>query len=219
MAFRTRSHVAAVLPTTSTRLGEALLHSSVRAAMHIMYRLRKTNLDAVPATGPALLVCNHVSFVDALVVAAAFRRPVRFVMDHRIYASPWLNWVFRAGGVIPIAPRSENPALTEAAFTRTASALAGGELVCIFPEGKITYDGSLNPFRAGVQRIVADSPVPVIPMALRGLWGSFFSRRFGSAMSHFPRRAWSRIELRCGAALEPHRVTADSLATAVANLC
>lgn len=183
------------------RIAEATLHSLVRVAIHVMYRFDKTGRDAVPEDGPALLVCNHVSFVDALIVAAAFRRPVRFIMHHTIWRHPALNWIFRIGGVIPIAPRHEDPALTEAAFERTADALRRGELVCIFPEGKITWDGELNEFKSGVERIMEESNVPVIPMALRGLWGSFFSRRHGPAMSRWPRRFWSRIELRCGCRL------------------
>lgn len=199
-------------------LSERLLHGTVRAAIHLLYRFDKEGLASVPEQGPALLVCNHVSFVDALVVAAAFRRPVRFIMDHRIYSSPWVNWVFRIGGVIPVAPASENRALRESAFDRTADALRRGELVCIFPEGKITYDGALNEFRPGVERILDESPVPVIPMALRGLWGSFFSRKHGAAMSSMPRRFWSKIQLRCGAAMSAASANAKSLHAAVAQL-
>ncbi|MEM6991967.1 MAG: 1-acyl-sn-glycerol-3-phosphate acyltransferase, partial [Myxococcota bacterium] len=171
-----------------------------------------------PNRGPALLVCNHVSFVDAFVVAAAFRRPVRFIMDHRIYNNRLIHWIFRIGGVIPIAPRRDDPALLESAFDKTAAALRRGELVCIFPEGKITYDGELNEFRAGVERIVAETPVPVIPLALRGLWGSFFSRRGGRAMARFPRRFWSKIELRAGRPVSPDQATAARLQHEVAAL-
>ncbi len=204
-------------PATASRLGETLLHGLVRAVVHVAYRFRKRGLQAVP-TGPAVLVCNHISFADALIVAAAFRRPVRFVMDHRIYSKPAINWIFRLGGVIPIAQRKADPALLERAFTDISAALRRGELVCIFPEGMISRDGQLNEFRGGVERIVEQTPVPVVPLALRGMWGSFFSRRGGPAMRGLPRRFWSRIELRAGAPLSPRTATAPHLRDQVAAL-
>jgi len=197
---------------------EPLLHAFIRSVVHLGYRFTKRDLASVPREGAALLVCNHVSFVDAFVIAAAFRRPVRFIMDHRIYSHPLINWIFRIGGVIPIAPQRDDPALLESAFVRTADALDRGELVCIFPEGRITWDGELNKFRGGVTRIVAETPVPVVPLALRGLWGSFFSRRGGPAMRRFPRRWWSRVELRAGAALPPREATVQRLQREVSAL-
>jgi 1-acyl-sn-glycerol-3-phosphate acyltransferase len=143
-----------------------------------------------------VLVCNHVSFVDPLVIAAASRRPIRFVMDHRIYRMPLIGFVFRHMHAIPIAPAREDAAMMEAAFEEVAQALEEGELVAIFPEGRITDTGELYPFRPGVQRIVGRTPVPVIPMALQGLWGSFFSRKDGPAMSRPLRRGmFSKIAL------------------------
>ena len=130
-----------------------------------------------------MIVCNHVSFVDALVIAAACRRPVRFVMDHRIFKLPVLSFVFRTGRAIPIASAKEDPAMMERAFAEVAKALREGDLVAIFPEGRITDTGELYPFRPGIKRILEATPVPVVPMALRGLWGSFFSRKGGAAMS------------------------------------
>lgn len=200
------------------RWAELVLHSVVRLLVHVVYRFRKLGVHTVPRQGAALLVCNHVSFADAVIVAAAFGRPVRFVMDHRIYKAPALHWIFRIAGVIPIAPRNEDPELYAQAFPLIAAALAKGELVCIFPEGRITKDGQLNTFRAGVDRIIAHSTAPVIPMALCGLWGSFFSRKHGPAMSRLPRRFWSRIQLRCGAALTPAQANAQVLQDKVAEL-
>lgn len=197
---------------------EPLLHGTIRTLVHAMYRYGKRELHRVPEQGPALLVCNHVSFVDAFIVAAAFKRPVRFIMDHRIYSHPMINWIFRIGQVIPIAPKRDDAALMESAFERTAAALRRGELVCIFPEGKITWDGELNPFRPGVERIVAETPVPVVPIALRGLWGSFFSRRGGPAMRRWPRRWWSKIELRAGRPVAAKEASATRLQDAVAQL-
>ncbi len=143
---------------------------------HSMYRVEHRNLEAIPDEGAALLVCNHVSFVDALLIGGAVRRPIRFVMYYKIYRLPVLNFIFRTAGAIPIAGRNEDIQIYEKAFTRIAQYLKEGELVCIFPEGKLTADGEMNEFRGGVTRILEETPVPVIPMALQGLWGSFFSR-------------------------------------------
>ncbi|MBK8957620.1 MAG: MFS transporter [Proteobacteria bacterium] len=162
---------------------EFLMRFIVWMLIHTVYRLDKRGVEHLPEHGPALIVCNHVSFVDALVIAAACPRPIRFVMDHNIFKMPIISFVFRTGRAIPIASARENPKMTARAFDEVAKALAEGDLVAIFPEGRITDTGELYPFKPGVTRILERSPVPVIPMALRGLWGSFFSRKDGKAMS------------------------------------
>ncbi|WDU60491.1 MFS transporter [Pseudomonas poae] len=162
---------------------------------HSMYRVEHRNLDLIPDEGAALLVCNHVSFVDALLIGGAVRRPIRFVMYYKIYRLPVLNFIFRTAGAIPIAGRNEDIQIYEKAFTRIAQYLKEGELVCIFPEGKLTADGEMNEFRGGVTRILEETPVPVIPMALQGLWGSFFSRDPSKGVFH---RIWSRVTLVAG---------------------
>jgi 1-acyl-sn-glycerol-3-phosphate acyltransferase len=165
---------------------------------HSMYRVEHQGLDAIPEEGPAVLVCNHVSFVDALLVGGAVRRPVRFVMYYKIYNLPVLNFIFRTAGTVPIAGRSEDLLIYDAAFKKIAEYLRNGELVCIFPEGKLTADGQINEFKSGIERILEENPVPVIPMALQGLWGSFFSR---DPHKRLFRRLWSRIKLVAGAPL------------------
>ncbi|AZE93920.1 Lysophospholipid transporter LplT [Pseudomonas orientalis] len=167
---------------------------------HSMYRVEHRNLERIPDEGAALLVCNHVSFVDALLIGGAVRRPIRFVMYYKIYRLPVLNFIFRTAGAIPIAGRHEDIQIYEKAFTRIAEYLKDGELVCIFPEGKLTGDGQMNEFRGGVTRILEETPVPVIPLALQGLWGSFFSRDPNKGFFH---RIWSRVVLVAG---EPVRV-------------
>jgi 1-acyl-sn-glycerol-3-phosphate acyltransferase len=194
-----------------TLLPEFLLRFVVWILMHTMYRLREVGLSNLPDEGAALLVCNHVSFVDSLILAAASRRPIRFVMYWRIYDAPGLHWLFKTAKAIPIAGRKENPALMEKAFADVKRALDEGELVGIFPEGMITYTGEINSFRPGVERILAANPVPVIPSALRGLWGSFFSRRGGPAMQKVPRRFWSKVELEVGAPIPASEATAARL--------
>ncbi|CAD5198118.1 MFS transporter [Pseudomonas sp. FEN] len=162
---------------------------------HSMYRVEHRNLELIPDEGAALLVCNHVSFVDALLIGGAVRRPIRFVMYYKIYRLPVLNFIFRTAGAIPIAGRGEDLEIYERAFRKIAEYLKDGELVCIFPEGKLTTDGEINEFKGGMTRVLEETPVPVIPLALQGLWGSFFSRDPGKGLF---RRLWSRVTLVAG---------------------
>jgi 1-acyl-sn-glycerol-3-phosphate acyltransferase len=192
-------------------LPEFVMRFIVWLLVHTVYRMRQRGLEHLPATGPGVVVSNHVSFVDALVLAAASRRPLRFVMDHTIFRLPVLRFVFRTARAIPIAPRKEDPALLERAFAEIGHALDDGDLVCIFPEGRITTTGEMNPFRPGIERILARNPVPVVPVALRGLWGSFFSRKDGRALSRPLRRVWSRIEVVAGPPVPPEAATVEEL--------
>ncbi|WP_374288799.1 1-acyl-sn-glycerol-3-phosphate acyltransferase [Pseudomonas fluvialis] len=162
---------------------------------HSMYRVEARGLQVIPDEGAAVVVCNHVSFVDALLLAGAVRRPMRFVMYYKIYNLPVLNFIFRTAGAVPIAARHEDERIYAQAFERISQYLQCGELVCIFPEGKLTSDGQINTFRGGIERILEENPVPVIPLALQGLWGSFFSR---APQRGLFRRLWSRIVLVAG---------------------
>ncbi len=190
--------------------------------IHTFYDVRGVHVERLPHEGAAVLVCNHVSFVDAVVVMAESPRPIRFVMDHQIFRVPVLSFIFRTAKAIPIASAKDNPAILQNANQLIDAALAEGELVCIFPEGKITSTGELNPFRSGVQQIVARNHVPVYPMALRGLWGSFFSRFSGKAFSSLPRPLrrgmLSHLELVVGLPIAPESVTADGLRAEVSAL-
>ena len=179
-----------------TLVPEFLMRFLTWVLVNTMYRIKVNGLENIPERGPALLICNHVSFMDALVIGGSVRRPVRFVMDHSIFKIPVLGFIFRTAHAIPIAPAREDPDALRKAYDRIDAELADGELVCIFPEGKLTRDGEMSEFKKGVEKILERRAVPVVPMALRGLWGSFFSRRDGkAAMSKLPRRFWSRIEL------------------------
>ena len=182
---------------------------------HSMYRVKHQNLEAIPDEGAALLVCNHVSFVDALLIGGAVRRPIRFVMYYKIYNLPVLNFIFRTAGAIPIAGRAEDEATYERAFRKIAQYLNDGELVCIFPEGKLTSDGQISEFKAGVRMILEQTPVPVIPMALQGLWGSFFSRDPNKGFFH---RLWSRVTLVAGAPIPASEATQKLLRERVSEL-
>ena len=202
-----------------TLVPEFLMRFIVWILIHTVYRLDTKGLENVPDQGPAVIVCNHVSFVDALVITAACRRPIRFVMDHNIFRTPILSFVFRTNRCIPIASAKEDPALLEKAYQDIAAALADGDLVGIFPEGRITDSGEMYPFRNGIRRVVRRTPVPVVPMALRGLWGSFFSRKDGPAMSRPLRRGlFSSIALVATSPVEPAAATPDNLQQIVAGL-
>jgi 1-acyl-sn-glycerol-3-phosphate acyltransferase len=187
--------------------------------IHSVYRVSKEGIANIPESGAAVITCNHVSFVDALVVMAASPRPIRFVMDHHIFKIPVMSFVFRTSRAIPIAPAKEDAALLEKAYDDVAQALKDGDLVGIFPEGRITDTGELYPFKGGIRRIIERTPVPVVPMALQGMWGSFFSRKGGPAMSKPCRRGtFSRIGLRVAPELAPQTVTPEGLQAITAEL-
>jgi 1-acyl-sn-glycerol-3-phosphate acyltransferase len=189
--------------------------------IHSIYRLEKRGLENIPEKGPAVLVCNHVSFVDPLVILAASPRPIRFVMDHNIFKTPIVSFVFRTGKAIPIAPAKEDGKLLEEAYDRIAQALEAGELVAIFPEGRITDTGDLYPFRGGIKRIVERTPAPVVPLALKGLWGSFFSRRGGKAMTKphlLISNLFKKISLEASAAVAPAAATPEGLQVEVQRM-
>ncbi|WP_045737654.1 MFS transporter [Xanthomonas sp. MUS 060] len=162
-----------------------------------LYRLRTHGIEQhVPDAGPALIVCNHVSYMDALVLAASLPRPVRFVMYYRIFNLPVMRWIFRTARAIPIAGAREDPILLERAFDAIDAALAEGELVCIFPEGTLTKDGQIGAFKSGVEKILARRAVPVVPMALRNMWSSMWSRRDSRlGRMRVPRRFRAPIEV------------------------
>ena len=185
-----------------------------------VYRFQVRGDEHIPTQGAAILVCNHVSYVDAVLLMAASPRPIRFLMDHRIFAVPVLGWLFRLAKAIPIAPQRNDPAAYERAFAEAGRVLAEGDLLGIFPEGGITRDGSLGEFRGGVMKILQAHPVPVVPLALQNLWGSYFSRvEQGTAMVRpFRRGAFSRVGLVAGAAVPPAEVTPQGLRERVQGL-
>ncbi|MGH6611022.1 MAG: MFS transporter [Burkholderiaceae bacterium] len=162
---------------------EFLLRFLAWVLVHTLYRVRSIGTERLPGSGAVVLVCNHVSFVDAIVIMAQSPRPIRFVMAHSIFKIPVLSTFFRQLKAIPITSAKEDPETLQRALDSVQQSLDEGEMVCIFPEGRITDTGELYPFRPGIRRILERNPVPVIPMALRGLWGSFFSRYGGEAFS------------------------------------
>jgi len=187
--------------------------------VHSIYQIRTNGTSHIPEQGAALIVCNHVSYVDALLLMAVSPRPIRFVMDVSIFRLPVMSWLFRQVRAIPIASRRVDEAVMERAFEQVSQALREGQLVCIFPEGKITDDGELNPFRPGLTRVLQRDPVPVVPVALQGLWGSAFSRAPGMPRPiRALRRIFSRLSIEVGAALDPAIATPTLLQQQVAAL-
>jgi 1-acyl-sn-glycerol-3-phosphate acyltransferase len=201
-----------------TLVPEFLMRFVAWMLTHALYKARVLGVDEhVPDEGPALIVCNHVSFTDPLVVMGAIPRPTRFVMYYRIFQTPGLSWVFRTARAIPIAGRNEDAALMERAFAEVDAALAAGEVVGIFPEGRLSTDGEIAAFKSGVERILATRPVPVVPMALRGMWASVFSKQ-DARWGRLPRRLRARIELEAGPPVDGRTATAESLEALVRAL-
>ena len=178
-----------------TRVPEFTLQLAAWLIMHSIYRIGKHDLNHIPEEGAAILACNHVSFVDPVVIGAVSPRPMRFVMYHKIYKLPVLQHFFKQAGAIPIAPMKEDPELLAEAYEKIAQALDRGELLCIFPEGGLTPDGDLQELKPGIEKILERSPAPVIPMAISGLWGTWFSRKRGRAMKGWPRDWMKKINV------------------------
>ena len=204
---------------------EYLLRFVAFIASRIIYRFKITGDEHIPTRGAAILVCNHVSFIDPVLLMAASPRPIYFVMDHRIFRMPVLGWMFKLAKAIPIASQKEDPATYEAAFEAAAKVLREGDLLCIFPEGGITKDGTLQPFKGGIMKILDNAKrdgltVPVVPIALTNLWGSFFSRvERGTAMvKPFRRGAFSRVGLNAGVAVAAVSVEPEVLRGRVGEL-
>lgn len=200
-----------------SQLPEFVLRFVIYMLSHTMYRVSSRGLDNIPAEGAAVLVANHVSYVDALLIGGAVRRPVRFVMEKAIYDLPVANWLFKAARTIPICARQKNEQVYEAAFASIKRELEQGNLVCIFPEGRLTKTGNIDGFRPGIERILQETPVPVVPMALQGLWGSFFSHH-GNGAFKFKGRFWSKISLHASEALPPEHASAAVLEQQVRQL-
>jgi len=199
---------------------EYLLRFLAWLLTHGVYRFKVRGDEHIPTQGAAVLVCNHVSYVDAVLLMAASPRPIRFIMDHRIFATPVMGTVFRLAKAIPVAPQKDDPEAYERAFAEARQVLADGDLLAIFPEGGLTRDGELAEFKGGIMKILQSQPVPVVPMALGNLWGSFFSRvEGGGAMRRpFRRGLFSRVTLDVAVALPPGEVTPGGLRERVAGL-
>ena len=196
---------------------EFLLRFVCWLLVHTLYGLEKRG-EQFPESGAALIVCNHVSFVDALVISAACRRPIRFIMDDAIFRAPIIRTLAKGMKAIPITSAREDAVVYERAFELAGAALREGELLCIFPEGRLTADGEIAAFRPGFARILAANPVPVIPIAIVGLWGSMFSRQFRKLWQRLPRKLWHRVIVNVGSVVAPDGATPERLRESVCAL-
>ncbi len=188
------------------------------AVVNTVYRLKLTGEENIPELGPAILAPNHVSYIDALVLSALSPRPIRFVMDAGIFKVPVLSWMFRQVRAIPIASAKQDPEILAKAMDAVEAALRNGELVCIFPEGALTRDGQVGVFKPGIRRILERYPVPVIPIGLKGLWGSGFSRAGQTTAEKLSKlRLFRKLEANVGQAF-PAAGTIDELQAEVARL-
>ncbi len=199
-------------------LPEFLMRFLSWLVINLVYRIRPTGLEHIPKTGPAVVVCNHVSFMDPVILGGSIMRPMRFVMYYKIFQMPVLSFIFRNAKAIPIASRAENEELMNAAFEQVDAELAAGNIVCVFPEGGLTTDGEVQAFKPGIEKILARRPVPVIPVALGRLWGSWFSRRKGGGIRKIPGRLFSRVPVIIGAPVAASDATAANLELLVRTL-
>jgi 1-acyl-sn-glycerol-3-phosphate acyltransferase len=199
-------------------LPEFLMRFVAWLIINVVYRIRPVGLENIPRKGPAVVVCNHVSFIDPIILGGSVARPMRFVMYFKIFKMPFLSFIFRNAKAIPIASRAEDEELMNAAFEKVDAELAAGNIVCIFPEGGLTTDGEVQRFRPGIEKIIARRPVPVIPVALGRLWGSWFSRRKHGGIRKLPGRLFARVPIIFGEPVAPADVTAERLELLVRTL-
>lgn len=181
----------------------------VKLLLPIIYKIKYIGFDNIPASGPALLICNHVSFMDGVIIDSAIKRRVRYIMDANILKAPGVSYFMGIYGAIPILP---NRPAVERALQEVSKALKNGELVCIFPEGQITYTGNMSRFRFGIEWMLKNDPVPVVPIALKGMWGSIFSRKYRrSRIRYFPRSFRRKVTIACGKPIHPEEAKVSNL--------
>lgn len=206
LILSTLTYVALSVETVTKKIIHWLIHQ--------IYKIRIEGQENIPVTGGVLLVANHVSFVDWIIITLAAKRKVRFVMYYVFFKIPIINIMFKKGGAIPIAGIKEDPKILAESFERISEALKNGEIVCIFPEGQLTADGQLSYFRPGINKILAKDPVPVVPIVIKGLWGSVFSRKHTSIklkLKLIPKQIGAKIEVFVDQAWKPEDASARAL--------
>jgi 1-acyl-sn-glycerol-3-phosphate acyltransferase len=201
-----------------TLLPEFLWRFVAWILINVFYRMRPVGLENIPADGPAVVVCNHVSYMDPILLAGSIRRPLRFVMYYKIFEIPIMKAFFRNMKAIPIAGAQEDETIMKYAFEAVDAELAAGNVVCIFPEGGITRDGEIQRFRPGIEKVIERRAVPVVPVSLGRLWGSWFSRSKTGGLHKIPGRLFARVPIRVGEPVPPSQVTAARLELLVRTL-
>jgi acyl-[acyl-carrier-protein]-phospholipid O-acyltransferase / long-chain-fatty-acid--[acyl-carrier-protein] ligase len=197
-------------------LPDFLLRFIALVTMRIFYRIRIHGAENLPIEGPALLIPNHVSWLDALLLTATNQRRIRFVMKRDLYNTPVLRALFKLMGVIPVSKSDGKKELLEF-MQKARAALDDGYMVCIFAEGELTRTGMLREFRGGFERIVKDSGYPIIPVYIGGAWGSILSYAHGRLLSRPPALSPYRVSIIFGAPM-PATSTALEVRQAVMQL-
>lgn len=195
---------------------EPIYRYLARKLINLLYCIDYAGMDKIPDTGPALIIGNHVSYIDGVIIQAGCKRPIRFVIDKFIYKLPGVHYFMRHNRAIPIAATKEDVAK---ALDLISEGLEQGDLIFIFPEGQLTYSGHLGRFKPGIQWMIERNPVPIYPIALKGLWGSIFSRKYRkSHRSHHIKRYLRRlhrprrkVSVICGEPIPPEKARIDHL--------
>lgn len=188
---------------------EKFYHFGAKLLIRIVYDCEFKGFENIPATGPCIIIANHVSFVDGLIMNSASKRDMRFIIDEDIYNTPGVHYFMKMDRAIPIKANKE---AVKKALARASEALQNGEVVAIFPEGQITYSGYMSRFKLGVEWILKNDQVPVIPIALVGLWGSVFSRKYvGKWHRFFPKYFRKKVKAICGVPIPPEQATINNM--------
>lgn len=188
----------------------------LKRLIHLIYSIDTTGFEKLPKEGAALIICNHISYMDGVLISACIDRPVRYIIDKNIYQAPIVHYFMRQNRGIPIAPNKHD---VGHALDLISEGLENGDMICVFPEGQLTYTGNLGRFRPGIEWMVKRDPVTVYPMALKGLWGSIFSRKYRKAKFRFVPRSFRRkVSLICGEPIAPENVKIDDLQKIVMRL-
>ena len=170
---------------------------------HTFYKLEVHGHEKIPKDGAVILATNHVSYIDWVFIMAASPRPVRFIIDNAFYSLPTGKFWFSQAGLIPIATRKESPEVLEEAFANISQNIQDGHCLGIFPEGWISRDGEMRKFQPGLIKIINKDPAVVVPVTLKGLWGSIFSYEGGKVIFKFPKSFRRTVVVHIGDPIHP----------------
>jgi 1-acyl-sn-glycerol-3-phosphate acyltransferase len=212
----TRQYMKRKLVFDSSTIYRKIIHGLTL----FIYRPSYIGLENIPLTGGAVIISNHVSYMDGpLLDAGIYKhcgRNVRYVIDAQIYNVPGVHHIMSLAHAIPIGYDRKS---VTAAFDEISKGLRAGDLICIFPEGFLTFTGGLGRFRHGIEEIIRRDPVPVVPLSISGLWGSVFSRKFlGSWKQFIPRDPRQNVVIKCGEPIPPEKVEVNYLQEVVLKL-